>query len=143
MSRSRKELELALGAQLNALLSAARVLTERSAAAFQPGLQPAAFHVARWLLAFGPAKPSEIAEAVGMDRSSISALIREMKGFGLAASEQDAADKRAVIVSLTPLGKERVRAALDLRGTEYFSRIDDWSNDDIARFTELLRRFNR
>ncbi|QSQ19170.1 hypothetical protein JY651_27910 [Pyxidicoccus parkwayensis] len=79
----------------------------------------------------------------GGDGAQHAPVIREMKGSGLAASEQDAADKRAVIVSLTPLGKERVRAALDLRGTEYFSRIDDWSNDDIARFTELLRRFNR
>ena len=57
---ARREADLALGVELNALLSASRALTERTAAVFHPGLQPAAFHLARWLFAYGPANPSRV-----------------------------------------------------------------------------------
>src|SRR5712691_9987069 len=141
-SSRRRQLELALGVELNALLSASRALDVRTAAAFHPDLQPAAFHLARWLYAYGPAKPSALAEAVGMDRSSTSSLIGSMKRVGLVASTPDPDDKRGVIVSLTPTGEARVIEALDVRSSAFFNRIRDWSLDDLQRFTTLLKEFN-
>ncbi|WAS91029.1 MarR family winged helix-turn-helix transcriptional regulator [Nannocystis punicea] len=138
----RDALELELGVELSALLSASRALTERSAAAFHPALQPAAFHIARWLYAYGPAKPSAVAEAVGMDRSSTSHLVGRMKGLGLVESRPDPSDRRAVVLSLSPLGEERVLAALDLRGAVFSARLQGWSDADLQAFTALLRRFN-
>ncbi|MET3566026.1 DNA-binding MarR family transcriptional regulator [Leifsonia sp. 563] len=134
----RRAAELALGVELNALLSASRALTERSAAVFHPGVQPAAFHVARWLYAYGPANPSAVADAVAMDRSSTSALIRQLKAAGLVESTPDPTDGRAVRVSLTPAGAERVREALDLRGTAFFERTADWSVADLRTLARLL-----
>jgi hypothetical protein len=43
----------ALGSVLNALISQSRVLTAQAAVAFHAELQPAAFHIALWLNAFG------------------------------------------------------------------------------------------
>ncbi len=139
---TRRELELALGAELNALLSASRALDVRTAAAFHPDLQPAAFHLARWLYAFGPAQPSTLAEAVGMDRSSTSSLIGSMRRLELIASMPDPVDRRAVIVSLTPGGEARVIEALDVRSSAFFKRTHDWPLEDLRRFTTLLREFN-
>lgn len=139
---ARRNLELALGVELNALLSASRALTERSAAAFHPDLQPAAFHLARWLYAYGPAKPSALAEAVAMDRSSTSGLIRRMKSLHLVQSTPDPDDKRAVIVALTTEGTARVRDALELRGSTFFERTRNWADSDLLAFTNLLRAFN-
>ena len=113
--------------EINALLSASRALTERTAAAFHPDLQPAAFHLARWLYAYGPANPSTLAAAVAMDRSSTSSLIGRMKALGLVQSAPDPADRRAVKISLTTAGTERVVEALDLRGTSFFARTKDWA----------------
>jgi DNA-binding MarR family transcriptional regulator len=141
-SAHRRQLELALGVELNALLSASRALDVRTAAAFHPDLQPAAFHLARWLYAYGPANPSTLAEAVGMDRSSTSSLIGNMKRVGLVASTPDVADKRSVIVSLTPTGKARVIEALGVRSSAFFNRTHDWSMEDLQRFTTLLKEFN-
>jgi DNA-binding MarR family transcriptional regulator len=138
----RRAATLALGVEINALLSASRALTERSAAAFHPGLQPAAFHLARWLYAYGPANPSVLAEAVAMDRSSTSNLIGRMKGLGLVESAPDPADRRSVKVSLTPEGAERVVEALDLRGASFFARTEGWAVEDIERFASLLNAFN-
>lgn len=139
-SDDRDRLELALGAQVNALLSATRALTERSAARFHEGLQPAAFHIARWLYAFGPAKPSVIADAVGMDRSSTSTLIGRMRSLGLVAGSPDPDDRRGVIVCLTEAGTVRVAAALADRGAELHDRTRDWTTDDLSQLVRLLGR---
>ena len=139
-SASRSELELALGERINALLSATRVLSERSAAQFHPSLQPAAFHIARWLYAFGAARPSVIAEAVGMDRSSTSTLIGSMRKLGLLDGEPDPEDRRSIIVSLSTSGRERVAAVLEDRGLEFSRRTEGWSDDDLGRLVELLDR---
>ncbi|GES25269.1 hypothetical protein Aple_081680 [Acrocarpospora pleiomorpha] len=136
----RRELELALGERINALVSATRALSERSAAHFHAELQPAAFHIARWLYAFGPARPSVIAEAVGMDRSSTSTLIAKMRSLGLLDSSPAPDDRRSIIVQLSEQGRQRVAATLQERGKEFYTRTQDWSNDDLARLTELLGR---
>lgn len=134
----RSELELALGERINALLSATRALSERSAAQFHEGLQPAAFHIARWLHSFGPARPSAIAESVGMDRSSTSTLLTKMRGLGLVADTPDPQDRRGVIVQLTDQGEARVASAMEGRGTEFFGRVKDWSLHDLSELERLL-----
>ncbi|MEV0611593.1 MarR family transcriptional regulator [Polymorphospora rubra] len=136
----RREIELALGERINALISATRALSERSAAHFHPRLQPAAFHVARWLYAFGPARPSEIAEALGMDRSSTSTLIGKMRSLGLLDSTPAPDDRRAIIVRLSSEGQRRVATTLQERGKEFYARTRHWSTEDLARLVELLGR---
>jgi DNA-binding MarR family transcriptional regulator len=136
--QKRSELELALGERINALLSATRALSERSAAQFHEGLQPAAFHIARWLHSFGPARPSVIAESVGMDRSSTSTLLTKMRGLGLVADTPDPQDRRGVIVQLTDQGEARVASAMEGRGTEFFGRVKDWSLHDLSELERLL-----
>ncbi|GAB2828884.1 MarR family winged helix-turn-helix transcriptional regulator [Actinocorallia aurea] len=137
---NRRDLEHAMAEQINALLGATRALSERSAAHFHPGLQPAAFHIARWLHAFGPARPSEVAEAVAMDRSSTSTLIGKMRGLGLLESTPSPSDRRSVLVALTEEGHRRVAATLDERGKEFYARTRDWADEDLAHLTRLLAR---
>jgi DNA-binding MarR family transcriptional regulator len=122
------------------VVSATRALSERSAAHFHPQLQPAAFHIARWLYAFGPAKPSAAAAAVGMDRSSTSTLIGKMRALGLLDSVPAPDDGRSVIVDLTPEGRARVAATLHERGKEFYQRTQDWSTGDLALLVDLLGR---
>ncbi|WP_431895168.1 MarR family winged helix-turn-helix transcriptional regulator [Micromonospora haikouensis] len=136
----RRGIELALGERINALISATRALSERSAAHFHPRLQPAAFHIARWLYAFGPARPSKVAEAVGMDRSSTSTLIGRMRALGLLDSSPAPDDGRGIVVRLSADGRDRVAATLEERGREFYSRTRDWSTEDLARLVELLGR---
>jgi DNA-binding MarR family transcriptional regulator len=66
-------------------------------------LQPAAFHIAFWLHAFGPAKPSAVAQAVAMDRSAVSRLTRELVRLGLIETSTDRSDRRSVVLSLTTM----------------------------------------
>ena len=134
------ELQLALGERVNALLSATRALSERSAAHFHDQLQPAAFHIARWLYAFGAAKPSAIADAVGMERSSTSTLIGKMRALGLLDSTPDPTDRRSVTVTLSDTGRRRVADTLEARGAELFARTEGWPPADLAALVHLLDR---
>jgi DNA-binding MarR family transcriptional regulator len=137
------KLQVALGEQINALLSATRALSERSAAHFHPDLQPAAFHIARWLYAFGPARPSQVAAGVGMDRSSASTLIGKMRSLELLDSSPAPDDRRGIIVGLSDEGRRRVAGTLAVRGEEFYRRTEDWSAEDLGRLVELLGRLTQ
>jgi DNA-binding MarR family transcriptional regulator len=130
----------ALGAALNALVSQSRALTAEAAATFHTELQPAAFYIALWLNAFGPAKPSAVAQAVGMDRSATSRLIRELGRLGLIATSTDASDRRSIILSLTVDGRRRLEAAMQTKGAAFQRRLTSWSGEDLELCTHLLRR---
>lgn len=102
----REPLVLALGEQLSALLSASRALTVATSAEFHPDLPPAAFHIAHWLHAFGPAKVSCVAEAVAMDRSATSRLTARLIDLELVEARPDPLDGRGTILSLSRRGQK-------------------------------------
>ncbi|MDI1483573.1 MarR family transcriptional regulator [Polyangium sp. y55x31] len=139
---ARGELERRLGEQLNALISAAHALSVRAAAHFDAGLQPAAFHLARWLYAFGPTNASTLATAVAMDRSAVSRLVGQLRRLGFVRSDPDPQDRRGVIIALTPAGQQRIVAAIAERGLAFQERIAHWSDADLAQLVALLSRLN-
>src|SRR5258706_16322134 len=127
----------AVGAALNPRVSQSRALTAQAAVAFHAELQPAAFHIALWLNAFGPAKPSAVAQAVGMDRSAASRLIRELVRLGLIAASTDPTDRRSIALSLTVDGRQRLEAAMQTKGAAFQQRLASWSVEDLELCTEL------
>ena len=103
MSRPRPRLIADVAAELGALLASARAVTGEAAAVFVEGrrtLRPATFHVARWLHSAGPARPTEIALALGMDKAALSRLVADLVSEGLA-------EKRPHREERTPLGPHR------------------------------------
>jgi DNA-binding MarR family transcriptional regulator len=139
---ARRALEVELGRQLNVLLTDAHALSTQAAAYFDEGLQPAAFHVARWLHAHGHATSSAIADNVAMDRSATSRLLGQLRRLGFVARESDPTDRRGAVFSLTHEGRERLSLALEQRGLVFHGRTEPWSDNELQRFTEMLRRFN-
>jgi DNA-binding MarR family transcriptional regulator len=138
---SRREQRIrALGGTLNALISQSRVLTAQAAVTFHAELQSAAFHIALWLNTFGPAKPSAVAQAVGMDRSAASRLTRELVRLGLVKTSTDPSDRRSIVLSLTVEGRRRIEAAMQEKGATFRQRIASWSDEDLLLCTELLRK---
>jgi DNA-binding MarR family transcriptional regulator len=130
----------ALGEMLNALVSQSRALTGQAAVTFHAELQPAAFHIALWLNAFGPAKPSAVAQAVGMDRSAASRLTRDLLRLGLIEACTDPSDRRSIVLSLTVEGHRRIEAAMHAKGATFRQRVASWSEEELLLCTDLLRR---
>jgi DNA-binding MarR family transcriptional regulator len=131
-----------VGAQLTRFFASARATTTEAARRFHPHLAPAAFHVARWLLDFGPSRTNDIAEGVAMDRSAVSRLIVSLRASGLVRVEADHTDARANSVRLTPAGRRQVTRSLRWKGGLFHDRLSAWSQRDLEDLARLLARLN-
>jgi Transcriptional regulators len=138
----RKQLELKLGEQLNALISSAHALNVKAAARFDRSIQPAAFHIIRWLYSYGPASAAELAESTAMDRSSVSRLIKQLELSGYIKRESVPQDGRSILLSLTELGQEMTYNTLKEKEAVFYDRISNWSNEQLEKFIQMLRHFN-
>lgn len=141
-TKDRATLELALGEQIHALISASHALNVRSAERFDANLQPAAFHLVRWLYSYGPTSAAALAEANAMDRSSVSRLIKQLEKSGYVSKEQDPKDRRGVLLSLTELGQQSTVGALKEKESAFYDRISRWDDKELELFTAMLRQFN-
>ncbi|MGM0890899.1 MAG: MarR family winged helix-turn-helix transcriptional regulator [Bacillota bacterium] len=135
----REELELALGEQLNSLISEAHALNVRTAATFDTTLQPAAFLIVRWLFSHGPTNATTLAESTAMDRSSISRLIGQLKGLGYVKSEPHPKDRRGVMLSLTELGHDKTIKALKEKESIFLERISGLTDSELKAYIEMLK----
>jgi len=140
---ARELLELKLGEQLNALISASHALNVRTAAHFDSTLQPAAFLIVRWLYSFGPTNATVLAESTAMDRSSVSRLVNQLKRLGYVKSETSPDDRRGVLLSLTELGRQQTMDALKEKGSAFYKRISKWEDSELEKFIKMLHDFNR
>ncbi|WP_026889020.1 MarR family winged helix-turn-helix transcriptional regulator [Clostridium beijerinckii] len=138
----RIELELKLGKELNALISASHALNVKTAARFDSTLQPAAFLLVRWLFSFGPTSATVLAESTAMDRSSVSRLVNQLKKLGYVQSEISPNDRRGILLSLTELGRQKTIDALKEKESLFYERISKWDDSKLKQFTEMLRDFN-
>ncbi|SDC24655.1 DNA-binding transcriptional regulator, MarR family [Paenibacillus sp. CF095] len=141
-TKDRATLELALGEQIHALISASHALNVRSAERFDANLQPAAFQLVRWLYSHGPTSAAALAEANAMDRSSVSRLIKQLEKSGYVSKEQDPKDRRGVLLSLTELGQQSTVGALKEKESAFYDGISRWDDKELELFTAMLRQFN-
>lgn len=136
------QLVLALGAQINALFGSGRALTGDAAMRVHADLGVAAYHIMQWLRAFGPAKVSQVAQAMAMDRSATTRLTKQLIGLGIVEAMPNQTDGRSVLLALTTAGHRKAEEATLRKGAEFYRRIEGWSDADLVQLTELLRRFN-
>ncbi|MEK3766987.1 MarR family transcriptional regulator [Paenibacillus sp. FSL R5-0887] len=139
---SRGQLELKLGGQISALISASHALNVRTAAAFDSSIQPAAFHIVRWLYSYGPTSASVLAESTAMDRSSVSRLIKQLENLGYVRREDSPNDRRAILLTLTELGRQKTFDALQDKEFIFYERIAQWDNQQLETFIQMLQEFN-
>ncbi|WP_248549318.1 MULTISPECIES: MarR family winged helix-turn-helix transcriptional regulator [Paenibacillus] len=138
----RGQLELKLGGQISALISASHALNVRTAAAFDSSIQPAAFHIVRWLYSYGPTSASMLAESTAMDRSSVSRLIKQLENLGYVRREDSPNDRRAILLTLTELGRQKTFDALQDKEFIFYERIAQWDNQQLETFIQMLQEFN-
>ena len=90
----------------------------------------------------GPANIKALADALGIDSSTVTRQAAPLVGAALVGRVPNPADRRAVRLALTPLGSEwlaEVRA-----GREELIRclLDGWPAEEQRAFCALLARFN-
>ncbi|MEK8133112.1 MarR family transcriptional regulator [Paenibacillus filicis] len=138
----RVQLEIALGEQLNALISAAHALNVKAAARFDSSLQPASFHLIRWLYSYGPTSAAALAESTAMDRSSVSRLVKQLEALGYVRKDASPDDGRAILLSLTEYGQQQTIQALKEKESVFVDRISSLSDAELQEFIQMLRHIN-
>ncbi|MFE2278932.1 MarR family winged helix-turn-helix transcriptional regulator [Streptomyces sp. NPDC059454] len=88
----------------------------------------------------GGMRMSRLAELLSVDMSVTSRHAAHLAGRGWIERSPDPADKRSRILRLTPAGQDQLDE-LFRRTTQLLAeRLDDWSDDEVGRLTQLLTR---
>ncbi|MDQ0727984.1 MarR family winged helix-turn-helix transcriptional regulator [Microbacterium sp. W4I20] len=95
----------------------------------------------RHLLAWGPTRPSVLAEVIGTGASNVSKIIGRLDQDGLVERGADDDDGRVTVISLTPLGEEAARGVYALGDRMIAEVLEGWSLGDVRRYTTLTERF--
>ena len=91
----------------------------------------------------GPMRISELADACGVDVSTMSRLVDRMLARGLIEREQCADDRRASLVQASAQGREVQRTLRAWRAEALKELLGKWTPDEREKFAELLSRFVR
>jgi DNA-binding MarR family transcriptional regulator len=83
---------------------------------------------------------SELAHALGLDRSSVSGLVDRTEKRGLVQREPNPADARSVLVTVSPTGAEAVSLGADEMARLLSSLTGALTPAEADRLTVLLER---
>ncbi len=90
---------------------------------------------------FGPIGIVDLADRVGRDYTTVSRQVSKLESLGLAARQEQAADRRVREVVITAEGKrmtDRVDIAREKIGRGIF---ETWDMQDVDQLVRLMRKF--
>jgi DNA-binding MarR family transcriptional regulator len=91
----------------------------------------------------GPRRLTDLAVIEGVSQPSMSVLVTGLEGAGLAERQQDPADKRIVLVALTPAGSEYIRARRRAGAGTFADLIDKLPDDEATALAAAVPALNR
>jgi DNA-binding MarR family transcriptional regulator len=135
-----EELYSGLEDELIAIARRSRRLHRDQARALHPQLDPTALPVVLVLVQREPLRMSELAEALWLDKSTVTRQVDAVARLGLVERVPDPADARARLVRLTREGRSRVTAVLAEQRQMWTAALTGWSTSDLRELTRLLRQ---
>ncbi|HXA28434.1 MAG TPA: MarR family transcriptional regulator [Candidatus Angelobacter sp.] len=108
-----------------------------------PYLEAAIDALCGLLVERGPTRLTDLADALWLDKSTVTRQIATLEAAGLAHRVPDPSDGRAALVGLTDEGRDLLSRVRQGRREGLRQTLSEWSADDVARFAALLERFNR
>jgi DNA-binding MarR family transcriptional regulator len=95
-----------------------------------------------WPLRDGPKRVRDLADAKGVDQSTVSRQVAQLVKVGLVRRDSDPGDRRASLLVLTDRGREMCQEMIDARRQAIADALADWADDRIGQFAGLFRDFN-
>jgi len=86
----------------------------------------------------GPLRLSDLADDIGLDRSTLSRQVAAVVRGGYVQKTEDPADARASLLILTPRGHAARKKLADAWGDIVVELLADWTHDDQAQLGHLL-----
>ena len=87
-------------------------------------------------------RASDVAAALGLDKSTVSRGIAQLERIGLIERVPDPDDGRARLLRLTADGAERYGAIREQRRAEFEAILERWETGDLEQLAKLLHRLN-
>jgi DNA-binding MarR family transcriptional regulator len=125
----------------------AEALPQRAAALSRLFLQRASIRVSRteagviWALSVGPQRITKLAAGEGVTQPAITRLVNRLEECGWVSRESDPDDGRAVMVRLTPAGRQvfdTLRAEYRALVHEEMATLADSDVETLARAIDVL-----
>jgi DNA-binding MarR family transcriptional regulator len=94
----------------------------------------------RMIVTRGPVRVSDLAAWQGVDKSTVTPQVHRLEQRGVVARQIDPADKRAVLLTATDHGRQRLDE-IDRAGVHLFeSAIKSWPHADRRALAALMHR---
>lgn len=119
-----------------------RVIGERARAVHEE-LQPASYVMLSWLADEGPVRASSLVEAFHIDKGAVSRQLQHLADLGLVERTPDPEDGRATLVAASDDAVRRLADVAEHRRKWLDEQLGDWDAPELARFADLLERYNR
>jgi DNA-binding MarR family transcriptional regulator len=86
----------------------------------------------------GPSRLTELAVTEGVSQPSMTALVGRLVDQGLVQRRTDPADRRAVLIALTPAGSDLLDRRREDRAARLAGPLDGLADDDVRAITDAL-----
>lgn len=128
--------------EFTTVLLHARQTLLRRAKEIHPDLQAPGYRILSILIHEDAQQQGYLAEVLQLDKATISRLVKQLENQQLISRMADPSDGRAQLVSITDSAREAwTSSGLAVRQRMH-DRLNEWSAEDIYRFTDLLHRLN-
>jgi DNA-binding MarR family transcriptional regulator len=144
MARMRKNGSVASTEQIDAVMLAMRVLvavTAQSVAELDERVTLAQLRVLVVIASRGPQNLAAVAEGLGLHSSNATRACDKLVDGGLLHRSDDPADRRNLVLRLTPSGEELVASINRARRASIAGVLDRMSDRGRSRLTVVLRDF--
>ncbi len=89
----------------------------------------------------GPLRVSELADACGVDVSTMSRLVERLQAAGLVERDRLTADRRVVLIGASAKGRDLQGKMVTFRRAALAKLLASWTDGERGTFAELLDRF--
>lgn len=131
-----------LEAELSVLWRRVRRLSIDLARQVDEGLEAAAYGLLGLLADGGDVRAADLAERLGLDKSTVSRQVTQMESMGLIQRVTDPQDGRARLIHVTDEGRSRVQQLRAARGRWFGEALEHWPTADVDTLAVLLKRLN-
>ena len=101
---------------------------------------PGSFPVLHHLAVAGPARQAQLADALGLDASTVSRHVRTLVDEGWVAATRDPEDGRASVLSVTEQGVASMAERLRSHRATLQAATTDFTDDERAELVRLLTK---
>lgn len=112
----------------------------RAADVLSPGLEHSGYALVVVIERLGQAHACELADVMGLDKSTVSRLLASLAHRDLIERTTDPTDRRSYVVSLSEHGRARLAAARDEHSADLARVLADWSPEEIGDAVRLIAR---